>query len=163
MGKHMSQTELNLFLPDERATQSFAAQVAKLLPTKALFFLYGDLGSGKTTFCRALLHGLGHQGKVKSPTYTLVEDYKLNEYEIFHFDLYRLADPQELEFIGIEDYLAQDAVWLIEWPEKGQGFLPNADLSLTLSIENQGRHAVLTSHNLATQKIVQTLQKEINK
>lgn len=124
---------------DESSMLDFAARAGKCLSPGLTIYLHGTLGMGKTTFTRGLLHGLGHQGKVKSPTYTLVEAYDFVTPVLYHFDLYRLADPEELEYLGIRDYLDGQAVSIIEWPEKGAGILPPADLDLTLSPWQQGR------------------------
>ncbi len=123
---------------------AFGERFSALLKPGTVLFLHGDLGMGKTTLCRGILRGAGHQGAVKSPTYTLVEPYELSRGRFYHFDLYRLGDPEELEYLGIRDYLDESSISLIEWPEKGAGILPSADIELNIRAQGTGR--VLTWH-----------------
>ncbi len=130
-----------IFLKDELETLTFGAHFARecAFEKQTICFLKGDLGAGKTTFVRGFLRALGYEGLVKSPSYTLVETYALNGKNIFHFDLYRLKNPSELALIGLHDYLGETGVFFFEWPENGEGFLPEADVVLSFSVVGEGR------------------------
>ena len=134
---------------------ALAAQMAAALSRSGqsggLIFLEGTLGAGKTTFSRGLIHALGYQGAVKSPTYTLVEDYTCQLGRICHFDLYRLGDPEELEFMGIRDYLDDGVLCLIEWPDKGRGVLPEADLEIRIEDLGDSRELALIARTATGQ------------
>lgn len=136
---------LHLVLADEAATQALAGLLAEVLEPGLLITLSGQLAAGKTSLVRALLGALGHAGKVKSPTFTLVETYTLPCFTVHHFDLYRLADAQELHFIGFDDYLLPSTLCLVEWPERGAGSLPSADLRLALEVLDMDRRAISLS------------------
>ena len=130
----------------EEAMENLGEVVSSVLKSGAVVYLEGDLGMGKTTLVRGVLRGLGYQGPVKSPTYTIVEPYDLSGFEAFHFDLYRVTDAEELEFMGIRDYFTDGSLCLIEWAEMGRGVLPEADLIISLSLIREGRHVSLDAH-----------------
>ena len=134
-------------LDDEEGMLALGASMAAGLSAGSVVYLQGELGAGKTTLARALVQALGHSGAVKSPTYTLVEPYELTGITLYHFDLFRLDNPEELEFMGIRDYFCNKSLVLIEWPDNGTGFLPPADLVVTIEIESAGRRVQLESRS----------------
>ena len=134
------------FLQDEAATLAFGEKLALDLQPGLLIGLSGELGSGKTTLARGILRGLGYQGKVKSPTYTLVELYKLSRLDLYHFDLYRFKDSQELLEAGFREYFDSRNVCVVEWPERARDLLPGADLSVSLVEEGKGRRVRIVAH-----------------
>lgn len=147
-------------LPDAAATRQFGARLAVALApaeTPVVVALEGDLGAGKTTLAQGLLRALGVRGAVKSPTYTLVEPYVLDGRTLCHFDLYRLADPEELEFIGLRDYLEANALLLVEWPERGRGILPRADLTVRLTYRAEGRWVAVEAGSSAGRAVLRRL------
>lgn len=139
--------KLTFFLENEQQTVLLGGLLARFSQTPFIFYLSGSLGAGKTTLTRGFLQAKGHQGVVKSPTYTLVEPYSLPELTVYHFDLYRIADPEELEFIGIRDYFDPKTISLIEWPEQGARWLPSADIVIALEYSGLQRKAQLTAHS----------------
>lgn len=148
---------MKLELRGEEAMESFGACLASVCAAGLQIHLRGDLGAGKTTLTRGFLRGLGHEGTVKSPTYTLVEPYELQGRSLFHLDLYRLGDPEELEWIGIRDLADSDATCLVEWPEQGRGFLPPADLVIRIEHRAGGRGLVLEAGSPAGEALLADL------
>ena len=139
-------TPVELHLPTEAATQQLGARLAPGLSAPRLLYMRGPLGAGKTTLVRGLLRGLGYDGPVKSPTFTLVEPYGFSAFTLYHFDLYRLNDPQELEFLGWRDYLEGNSVCVVEWPERGGALLPRPDLDVMIETNNGERSVRLIAH-----------------
>lgn len=142
--------ERRLFLEGEAETEKLGTALARLAAESGqglTVFLDGDLGMGKTTLSRGVMRGLGHEGAVKSPTYTLVEPYEHLTPATYHFDLYRLGDPEELEYMGIRDYFEGNNLCLIEWPERGRGVLPEPDLDIHIEREGEGRSVVIRARS----------------
>lgn len=139
---------------DAEAMEALGARLAAGCAPGILIFLRGALGAGKTTLTRGLLRALGHVGAVKSPTYTLVEPYELPGVNVYHFDFYRLSDPEELEFMGIADYFGGDAICLVEWPERVAGRLPMPALDIAIEHEANGRRVTLNAAALEGAKLL---------
>lgn len=158
---------MSVFLADEKATLSFGRTIAECCPCGIKIHLYGDLGAGKTTLVRGLIQTFLPETKIKSPTYTLVEDYDVSAAKnnpntlkhIYHFDLYRLGDPEELEYIGGRDYFSADAVCLVEWPQRGKGWLSKPDLEITIKYQEDGRDVELVAHTEKGHSTAQILSK----
>ena len=125
--------------------ESLGAKLAAQLHDTRLIYLHGPLGAGKTTFVRGMLRALGYDGAVKSPTFTLVEPYEFTPRHFYHFDLYRMNHPEELEFIGIRDYLRGNGLCVVEWAERAQDILPTPDLDIIISLTETGRMMRITS------------------
>ncbi|WP_295803349.1 tRNA (adenosine(37)-N6)-threonylcarbamoyltransferase complex ATPase subunit type 1 TsaE [uncultured Microbulbifer sp.] len=149
-----------LYLADEAATVAAgealgAASIDCGLGDGLVIFLGGQLGAGKTTFSRGVLRAFGHRGAVKSPTYTLVEPYEFSGHRVYHFDLYRLGDAEELEYMGVRDYFGPGNLSLVEWSERGAGVLPAPDLEVDLALQGEGRELQLRALSSAGREVLQ--------
>jgi len=151
---------LHYFLANEEATLALGKQLAEACPDSlCIIYLEGELGAGKTTLTRGFLRAMGHQGNVKSPTYTLVEHYQLGNRAVFHFDLYRLSDAGELEFLGLDDYFRDNAICLLEWAQRGSEYLPEPDLLVQLNYHEHARNAVIEAKSVLGEQICGKLHK----
>lgn len=149
MGAGPGSIGMNIRLHGQAAQIAFGRRIAEYLRPPCMIYLQGDLGSGKTTLVRGILRGFGHTGTVRSPTYTLLEPYALEAMRLYHLDLYRLGDPEEVEYLGLHDLPDARSLFLVEWPERGQGALPAPDM--TILIEHRGdeaRDLSLIAHSL---------------
>ena len=140
-------------IKSEKEMLGLGATLARLLKGEGVIHLSGGLGAGKTTLCRGILRAMGHSGAVKSPTFTLVESYQISGPEVYHFDLYRLADPGELDYIGIDEYFGENKLCLVEWPEKAIGYLPRHDLEITIDVLGEKRIIGVRSNSQSGEKI----------
>ena len=147
---------------DAAAMESLGGALARVISGGLTVHLRGDLGAGKTTLVRGLLRGFGHQGSVRSPTYTLIEPYELGARRIYHLDLYRLGGPEELEWLGLRDLLDAEAVVLVEWPQRGEGVLPVADLLVSIEYFGSGRQVSLYAHSQAGERVLRQLHADPN-
>lgn len=136
---------MKIVLADPEATENLGQSLAQARPPLAVMYLHGEIGAGKSTLARAMLRELGVTGPIKSPTYTLIERYPLARGEAAHLDLYRIAAASELDFLGLDEVAENTVLWLVEWPERGLGALPSADLILDLEVQGEGRLASLRS------------------
>jgi tRNA threonylcarbamoyladenosine biosynthesis protein TsaE len=156
-------TKQSFILADEMATIAMGNRIAEIVKSELkagiTVYLNGDLGAGKTTLTRGFVQGMGHIGHVKSPTYTLVEPYDLQEWQVYHFDLYRLADPEELEYMGIRDYFNSNSCSFIEWPEKGFGMIAAADMVIDLTYIGEQRSITIQASSAIGQQILLALSK----
>ncbi len=150
---------LTINLPDEESTSAFAARLARAINPGLVIYLHGDLGAGKTTLVRALLTELGYRGRVKSPTYTLLEQYEVAGKQFRHFDLYRFRDATEWEAAGFNDEFNCQNICLLEWPEKAAGLIPPADLEINFEILPDGRNITLYAQSDTGTACLNSLQK----
>jgi tRNA threonylcarbamoyladenosine biosynthesis protein TsaE len=143
-------------LPDEAATLALGASLAAALKPGWVVYLRGDLGAGKTTLVRGILRALGYAGRVKSPTYTLLESYVLSKFTLQHYDLYRMIDPREWLDAGFRDDCNATTLCIVEWPEKAKGLLPKPDLEIGLRMAGEGRTAHIQALSPVGRKEMQT-------
>jgi tRNA threonylcarbamoyladenosine biosynthesis protein TsaE len=147
---------MKLAVHDEAAMIAMGEQLAGSCHDPVVFYLYGPLGAGKTTLVRGFMRGLGYAAAVKSPTYTLIEPYEVGVRHVYHLDLYRVRDAAELDYLGLRDLQDGKAVLLVEWPERGEGFLPPADVEITIdyAAEGDGRQLAMQAHGTVGEKLI---------
>ena len=130
---------MTLQIPSSRIMEEVGAHLANACKFGVLIFLQGALGAGKTTLARGFIHALGHEGPVQSPTYTLVEPYSLDRFTVYHCDFFRISSPEELEYLGLRDYIHDRSICLVEWPERAKDFLPSADIRVVIRVQGLER------------------------
>jgi len=152
-------SEITLYCGSEEEQANLGSRLAGMVGNQpAVIHLTGDLGAGKTTLVRGFLRGLGYTGPVRSPTYTLVEPYPIGDMTLYHLDLYRLADPEELEYLGFRDLLVEPVLVFVEWPERGKGWLPAPDLEITIRHREKGRSLKFTGHSPVGERWIEVLR-----
>jgi tRNA threonylcarbamoyladenosine biosynthesis protein TsaE len=151
--------QLNFKINTAHAMEKLGEKIAHACVSPLFIYLIGDLGAGKTTLVRGFLHALGHKGLVKSPTYTLIEPYHIGNKTIYHLDLYRLVAAEELEYLGIRDYFNGDAFCLVEWPERGGEFLPQADVTCSITIQKNKRQVELQAISDKGKELILNMKK----
>ncbi|WED42463.1 tRNA (adenosine(37)-N6)-threonylcarbamoyltransferase complex ATPase subunit type 1 TsaE [Legionella cardiaca] len=149
--------KVDLILPDESSSERQAAKTATCLFSPLVLSFSGEIGAGKTMFIRAMLRALGIKTAVKSPTFSLVESYQCSDFQVHHFDLYRIHDEVELEYIGFRDYFREDSVCCIEWPERGGHFLEKVDINFAFIINGSGRLLTIKAASTAGEKLLSCL------
>ena len=148
---------LTRHLPEERDTLAFGSALAACLQPGMVIYLSGELGAGKTTLARGVLRGLGYDGRVKSPSYALVEPYKFSRLYLYHFDFYRFTSPRELGEAGFREHFGPESVSLVEWPENAAGMLPAADLRITMKVTGSGRRLEIDAHTETGRRCIEQL------
>ncbi|MFT3757762.1 tRNA (adenosine(37)-N6)-threonylcarbamoyltransferase complex ATPase subunit type 1 TsaE [Thauera sp.] len=153
-GSHPAGAHLHAHLPAEADTEALGAALAAILRPGLKIWLQGNLGMGKTTLTRGLLRALGHEGKVKSPTYTLIEPYVVSRLDLYHFDFYRFNSPEEYLDAGLDEYFADQGVCIVEWPDKALPYLPLPDVEIRLDARDSGRFVEIHGRTDAGQTCV---------
>ena len=153
----MKANEVSATLLDDAQTVLWGEKIAAALKKGGIVYLYGDLGAGKTTLSRGILRAYGHQGAVKSPTYTIIEPYELDCVKVYHFDLYRMVDPEEWDYLGVNEYFSPGNICLVEWPEKGAHYVPASDLNIKLAYYEKGRKITISASSDRGVEILQAL------
>lgn len=146
-----------VFLSTAEDTEALGGRLARLVPAGCIIHLRGELGTGKTTLVRGFLRALGFQGPVRSPTYTLIEPYTVDNSQVLHCDLYRLTDPTELEYLGLRDFIDEQHILLVEWPEYGAAMTPAADLDMRLRHAGSHRSCELNAQSAQGEALLRKL------